>query len=104
MRHDGHARPPRNLETAESVASHPLFNPVARYLRIPVDEGAVRIVAPCPDMQLVECRRGTPLPIMFERGGGGSDRARLICGFLGCDERPYNPLLSALPRMIHLSE
>jgi AraC-like DNA-binding protein len=26
-----------------------------------------------------------------------------VCGFLGCDERPYNPLLTALPRVIHLS-
>ncbi len=27
---------------------------------------------------------------------------RLICGFLGCDLRPYNPLLSTLPRMIRV--
>lgn len=26
----------------------------------------------------------------------------LVCGFLGCDLRPYNPLISALPRMLHL--
>ena len=25
-----------------------------------------------------------------------------MCGFLGCDERPYNPLLAALPPVIHL--
>jgi AraC-like DNA-binding protein len=35
-------------------------------------------------------------------GGGGPDRARLVCGFLGCDERPFNPLLTALPPVIHL--
>ena len=45
----------------------------------------------------------TPLPIMYEFGGGGPERARLVCGFLGCDERPYNPLLTALPRVIHLA-
>jgi AraC-like DNA-binding protein len=39
---------------------------------------------------------------MFELGGGGAERARLVCGFLGCDEHPYNPLLAALPRVIHL--
>lgn len=44
----------------------------------------------------------TPLPLMFERGGAGDERTRLICGFFGCDERPYNPLLLALPQMIHL--
>lgn len=37
------------------------------------------------------------------RGGGGGEENRLICGFLGCDVRPFNPVLSALPRMITLS-
>lgn len=26
----------------------------------------------------------------------------LVCGFLGCDLHPYNPLLASLPRMIHI--
>jgi AraC-like DNA-binding protein len=26
----------------------------------------------------------------------------VICGFLGCDARPFNPLLSTLPRVIHV--
>ncbi|MES2151721.1 MAG: AraC family transcriptional regulator [Pseudomonadota bacterium] len=26
----------------------------------------------------------------------------LICGFLGCDVRPFNPLIAALPRLLHL--
>lgn len=47
-------------------------------------------------------RSGAPLPLFFEFGGGGPDRARVICCFMGCDERPYNPLLSALPRVIHV--
>ena len=25
-----------------------------------------------------------------------------VCGFLGCDRRPFNPLLSALPSVIHV--
>ena len=44
-----------------------------------------------------------PLPLFYEVGGGGPDRARIVCCFLGCDERPYNPLLAALPAVIHLS-
>lgn len=26
----------------------------------------------------------------------------IVCGFLGCDARPFNPLLAALPRLLHL--
>lgn len=26
----------------------------------------------------------------------------IICGFIGCDLNPFNPLISALPRMMHL--
>ena len=55
-----------------------------------------------PDMS-VFVRPTTPLPLVYERGGGGSDRTRIVCCFLGCDERPFNPLLTALPRTIHLS-
>ena len=30
--------------------------------------------------------------------------AHFVCGFLGCDSRPYNPLLTALPRVIRVSD
>ena len=33
-----------------------------------------------------------------------SDPAHLVCGFLGCDARPFNPLLAALPRVIRVSD
>jgi AraC-like DNA-binding protein len=26
----------------------------------------------------------------------------IVCGFLGCDVQPFNPLIAALPRMLHL--
>ncbi|MGM0769623.1 MAG: AraC family transcriptional regulator [Pseudomonadota bacterium] len=29
--------------------------------------------------------------------------ATLLCGFLGCDRGPFNPLLASLPRVIHAS-
>lgn len=28
--------------------------------------------------------------------------AALVCGFIGCDVRPFNPLLATLPRLLHL--
>jgi AraC-like DNA-binding protein len=42
------------------------------------------------------------LPFRVSEGGGGPDRVGLVCGFLGCDVRPFNPLLGALPRLLHL--
>jgi AraC-like DNA-binding protein len=33
-------------------------------------------------------------------GGGGDERTRFICGYLGCDARPFNPLLAGLPSML----
>jgi AraC-like DNA-binding protein len=35
--------------------------------------------------------------------GPSADRdTKLVCGFLGCDMRPYNPLLASLPRCMHV--
>lgn len=42
------------------------------------------------------------LPFVVPEGGGGAERARFVCGFLGCDARPFNPLLAALPRLMHV--
>ena len=35
-------------------------------------------------------------------GAGDRVGATFVCGFLGCDRRPFNPLLSTLPRQLHL--
>ena len=71
-------------------------------------QGDSHVLSSAPGMRAAPsmsrfAQRSTPLPIMYEFGGGGPERARLVCGFLGCDERPYNPLLTALPRVIHLA-
>jgi AraC-like DNA-binding protein len=42
------------------------------------------------------------LPFVVTEGGGGPERARFACGFLGCDTRPFNPLLGALPALMHI--
>jgi AraC-like DNA-binding protein len=34
--------------------------------------------------------------------GGGRDHTTLICGFLGCDAKPFNPLLASMPRVLRL--
>jgi AraC-like DNA-binding protein len=53
-----------------------------------------------PDVELYN-RSGKQLPVAIKRDGGGEGRAEVICGFLGCDARPFNPLLASLPRIIH---
>ena len=42
------------------------------------------------------------LPSTVAEGGGGARHTQFICGFLGCDLRPFNPVLAALPRMMHV--
>ena len=44
------------------------------------------------------------LPFTISVGDSSTESARFVCGFLGCDARPFNPLLAALPRAIHLSD
>lgn len=34
--------------------------------------------------------------------GEGAPNTRFVCGFLGCDASPFNPLLAALPPVLHL--
>lgn len=40
------------------------------------------------------------LPFVLIQNGGGTEEARFVCGYLGCDARPFNPLLDALPPML----
>ena len=54
-----------------------------------------------PNMSIYNLKSAR-LPHFIELGGGGPERARVVCCFLGCDERPYNPLLASLPRVMHL--
>ena len=42
------------------------------------------------------------LPSVVTEGGGGPDTTHFICGFLGCDLRPFNPVLAALPDVLVL--
>ncbi len=51
-----------------------------------------------------------PIPVAYHRGvrepGATAPVADadtvLVCGFLGCDLRPFNPLVAALPRLLHV--
>jgi AraC-like DNA-binding protein len=48
--------------------------------------------------------RDRPLPVPFVLNqGGGPDCSHFVCGYFGCDTRPFNPLLDALPRILDAS-
>lgn len=63
-------------------------------------------------IELAEATRDLPkpMPIAYVSGDVNAGEkmalekadAVLVCGFLGCDLRPFNPLVAALPRMLHL--
>jgi AraC-like DNA-binding protein len=40
------------------------------------------------------------LPFSINYGGDGPISAKVVCGFLACDARPFNPLLDNLPPVI----
>jgi AraC-like DNA-binding protein len=52
-----------------------------------------------------------PLPLRITYDGANSPstapsevagETTIVCGFLGCDRRPFNPLIETLPRLLHL--
>jgi AraC-like DNA-binding protein len=42
-------------------------------------------------------------PNTVQLGPAGARETMFVCGFLGCDVRPYNPLLASLPPQMHLT-
>jgi AraC-like DNA-binding protein len=41
-------------------------------------------------------------PFVISEGGNGPDRLEIVCGFLGCDMLPFNPVLAGLPRLLRV--
>ena len=42
------------------------------------------------------------LPFVVTEGGNGPERLQLVCGFLGCDALPFNPVLMTLPALLRV--
>jgi AraC-like DNA-binding protein len=48
---------------------------------------------------------GQSLPFSISMGEqGGAEAAHFVCGFLGCNVRPFNPLLAALPPVLRVRD
>jgi AraC-like DNA-binding protein len=52
----------------------------------------------------LEASAAARLPFFVNHGGDGPVSARLVCGFLACDAKPFNPLFDNLPRMIKAAD
>ena len=56
------------------------------------------------DMGVFERADREVRPVRLHYGDGSTPDVHVVCGFLGCDARPFNPLLATLPRMLRASD
>ena len=42
------------------------------------------------------------MPFVVHEGGDGPGRIEVVCGFLGCDALPFNPVLATLPALLRI--
>jgi AraC-like DNA-binding protein len=57
-----------------------------------------------PDLALYRRPSDGQLPFSISMGDTHGEPSHIVCGYLGCDAQPFNPLLAALPRVIHVSD
>ena len=54
-----------------------------------------------PNLAMYDRPTSRRLPFGLHQEGSGPQGCHFVCGYFGCDARPFNPLLEALPRMFH---
>jgi AraC family transcriptional regulator, alkane utilization regulator len=57
-------------------------------------------VEPVPVLSLLPSATGPGLPTI--RHGGNGPPSKILCGYLNCDDFLFDPLLKALPRLLHI--
>ena len=53
-----------------------------------------------PTADVIDIAEAGLLPFHVNLMHGGAESTRLVCGYLACDAKPFNPLLEALPPML----
>jgi AraC-like DNA-binding protein len=53
-----------------------------------------------PSADMIDIADAGLLPFHLNLINGGAASAKLVCGYLACDAKPFNPLLEALPPML----
>jgi len=89
------------------VGTDPVHLDAGDVIVFPHGDGHVMSSAPelTPSMDRNAYRiPASQLPMTIKLEGDPKRRTRIICGFLGCDVRPFNPLISALPRVLHVRD
>jgi AraC-like DNA-binding protein len=70
---------------------------VESYFEMPRDQRPFRMHYADGSRPTVAADDGVP-----PAAGDATDRTSLVCGFIGVDARPFNPLLATLPRILHV--
>ena len=96
-------QPPVRLEEGDVIVfphgdAHVISS--APGMRAPVDAGI--FFQPRPEQLpfILSANAGTGTTARLD--GGGAECTSVACGFLGCDARPFNPLVATLPRLLHV--
>jgi AraC-like DNA-binding protein len=67
-------------------------------------QGDPHVMSSQPGMRsppnLADFRQDQALPYVVNLGAGSGVTTQIVCGFLGCDAHPFNPMLATLPRML----
>ena len=65
-----------------------------------VMSSSVGMRAQPPSADMIDIAEAGLLPFQVNLMNGGAVSARLVCGYLACDSKPFNPLLEALPPVL----
>jgi AraC-like DNA-binding protein len=91
---DDESEPPMRLEAGDAVI---FAAGDAHYLGTEIGKRSK------PNMAIYYRPTDRVLPFVLREGGNG-EAARFVCGYLGCDVRPFNPILETLPRVMHVRQ
>ena len=57
-----------------------------------------------PSADVLEIAFAGRMPFQINYANGGPGATNLVCGYLACDARPFNPLIEALPPVIKVGD
>lgn len=57
-----------------------------------------------PTTDVLEIAAAAQVPFLINYGSADAISARLVCGYLACESRPFNPLIEALPPVLTAGE